>query len=123
MMRVVSDVVSALEEAEALSRRIYRRDRKEAGLIDRVADLWAEWDSAVACQDVDWMGEVACEAQALVEELGRYRIYRFQLADDRDEVTSVGVEFAAKDLPEAIRYLMDWAPDLEYFIYKGSAKP
>lgn len=122
MYWVTSEGEYALSMADSLARKIYDRDRTKAHLLDKVADLSAEWDSALACQDITWLAMISYDAQEMIQELEQYKVYRFQLSDDADSQTTVGVEFVAKDMPEAVRALMDWAPDLEYFVFKGSAK-
>ena len=123
MSDLISMAQSAVADAETLARKIYKFDRTKGYLIDEATDLGAELDSALACMDIEWIADVGSRAEELANDLADYRIYRFQLSDDKGEQTSVGVEFTAQNLPSAIRRLMDWAPDLEYFIYKGSAKP
>lgn len=122
MSWVTSEGESTLSLADSLARKIYERDRTKAHLIDKVTELAAEWDTAIACNNLGWLAMVAGEAKEFADELSQYRVYRFQLSDDGNSTTTVGAEFVAKNMPEAVRELMDWAPDLEYFVFKGSAK-
>ncbi len=122
MSDLISMSQSAVAEAEKLSRRIYERDRTKGVLIDDAISLEAELNSAIECLDPEWIEDVGSRAEEYAGELARYKVYRFQLSSDEDGPTSVGVEFVAADLPGAIRRLMDWAPDLEYFVYKGAEK-
>lgn len=121
MAQLVDEGKSAILIADSIARKIYYRDRTKGRFIDEVENIASEWDSAVAVNDIDCMKRAADAAKNLANDLSQYRIYKFQLSDDGDTQTTVGVEFVARSIPEAVSRLLGWAPDLDYFVFKGVA--